>query len=70
MKVPKNMPNSNIKKYFSGAVLDQWEREYTTPVYQLANSRPGMLLRSPCNVTASTHQNIILTKYQQFQIDP
>ena len=48
----------------------QWKREYTAPVYQLTNSRPRTLLRYPHNdVTTSTHQNTILTKYQQFQID-
>ena len=53
--------------YFFNVVL---QKEHTTPVSHLPNSRPITLLGSPYSAgTAPTHQNPMLTQNQQFQMD-
>ena len=48
----------------------QLQKEHTTPVSHLPNSRPITPLSSPYSAgTASIHQNPMLTQNQKFQMD-
>ena len=55
---------------FQCSSREQLQKEHTTPVSHLPNSKPITPLSSPYSAgTASIHQNPMLTQNQQFQMD-